>query len=153
MEKIRKKKSGRQIQWNPEGKGLRLHKEIKMTTLQNVEVDIDEGIAALISIMWDRNFDTQFCCEGYDWDHPEDGDEHSWSAMQYRAYILMPWTPRIFGLVINLQQNFYRFSGEVPVSWDIEFHTTKHFGGMNRICLRFPKVDIPAFARFVAEQY
>lgn len=116
-------------------------------------VGIDQGISEVISLMWERGFDTQFCCEGYEWNHPEDGNEHSWSAEQYRAYILMPWNPRTFDLVMNLQQNFFRFSGEFQVSWNIDFHTTKHFGGMNRICMRFPKSDLPHFAEFIKDQY
>lgn len=129
------------------------HKHVEMETSRGELVQIDEGLSEVISLMWEKGFETQYCCEGYDWDHPEYGDEHSWSADQYRAYILMPWTPRTFDLVLNLQQNFFRFHGDVPVRWTIEFEQSQHFGRMHRICLRFPKSDIPHIAELLKEQY
>lgn len=139
-----------ETQWTP---SYAQHPCTILTTPRGEEVEIDLGIAELIQLMWDKGMDTQFCCEGYDWNHPESGDEHSWSAIEYRSYILMPWTPRTFDLVVNLQQNFFRFSGDKRVSWTIEYEQTHHFGGMNRICIRFPKGDIPHLTQFLHEQY
>jgi hypothetical protein len=150
MVKTRKREPG-STQWIPLKKGP--HKEVELTKPSGDVVRIDEGLAEVISLMWERNFDTQFSCEGYEWNHPEDGDEHSWSADQYRGYILMPWTPRTLDLVMCLQQYFFRFSGKVPVNWTFEFCTTRHYGGMNRICMRFPKSDIPHFAEFLKTHY
>jgi len=131
------------------------HPEVTMLTPQGDFVTIDSGIAWLISLMWGSGFETQFCCEGYDWDHPEEGDEHSWAAQNYRAYILMPRTDRNFDLAVNLLQNFERFSAGSRVRWDIEFEQSESdvFGGMNRICLRFPKSDIVLLQNFILDQY
>ena len=129
------------------------HEYVEMETPWGEFVQIDTELAEVISLMWEKGFDTQFCCEGNDWDNLEKGDEHSWDAKRHRGYILMPWTPRTFDLVLNLQQNFFRFHGDVPVSWDIEFEQSRHYGGMHRICIRFPKSDIPHIAEFLKEQY
>ena len=151
MSKI-KKDELMDTRWIPNKEDNR-HTEVPMVSPDGVPVGIDEGMSDLISAMWDRGFDTQFCCEGYEWNHPESGDEHSWAAEAYKAYILMPWTPRTFDLAVNLLQNFFRFSGSESVNWELHFETTEHFGGMNRICLRFPKIDIPHLTEFVKEQY
>ncbi len=141
-------------QWMPDKKLLKEpHPEVYITNLHDELVGIDEGLYGVITHMWGKGLDTQFCCEGYDWNHPEDGDEHSWSAMLYRGYILMPWTERTFEFVQTILRKFFRFSGNVPVNWDIEFATTTRFGGMNRICLRFPKSDIPHLLQFIKEHY
>lgn len=131
------------------------HREYNLEHPDGNFYGIDFGMFALISMMWDKGFDTQFCCEGYVWDHPEEGDEHAWCAQNYRAYILLPWTARNFDLVVNLLQNFERFSSTGRIRWDIEFEQSEPdvFGGMNRICLRFPKGDIPLLHNFIQEEY
>lgn len=115
---------------------------------------IDENIADLIELMWMCGFETQYCCEGYDWPFTNI-DEHSWNAQDYRAYICMPRTQANFDLTVNLLSNFERFANGSRVSWDFEFEQSdsEFHKGQNRIVWRFPKNDIPLLVKFITEQY
>lgn len=121
------------------------HKQVEVLHPLEGLIEVDEGLKELLLLLWSKGHETYFSCEG----ESKYKDQTVWSNKVdgCQAYILMPRTDVNFELVIHVLQNFPAFKNNRKILWDVSFDKHKYWG--NRICLRFPKSDIPKLHSFL----
>ena len=121
------------------------HKQVKILyPFSNEKIEVDKGIASLLSTLWGKGIMTLFSCQGDDVFR----EPHAQHARSARAYIMMVRNDEALELIHNIISEYKPFKryGR-KISWDFEFDLHETFG--SRIVIRFPSVEIDRFKSFV----
>jgi hypothetical protein len=107
------------------------------------EIEVDEGILELLTLMWARGITTIFSCQG----DVKFRDQTCWSNDGYRGYVMMERTYESLLLLKDLISGFPPLQIGHKILFDIEFDRYRSTPG--RITIRFPNSDIPKLVKFL----
>lgn len=137
------------------------HKTVAMNYRDEV-IDVDEFIAPLIRELWRLNINTEWCCEGY----PDATDYRRKAYIVFEScsdaeYFLRIVYSKTLDSTDRLRQsgtppkcNQYIWKTKPGVCWEYEadfYVDDNHPKPRLRLCLRFPREDIPRLHEMVRE--